>query len=98
MKKEIPDPDPWEMLTVREAAALLHVSRPTVEKHIKMNELPSVTIGRCRRIRRMDLEAFIRARRSYGWQSYEERRALSDDEPPEAYPDVEEPSGDDIPF
>ena len=31
---------PLGTLTVREAAALLHVSRPTVEKYIKAGELP----------------------------------------------------------
>jgi len=58
--------DPCEALTVREVAALLHVSRPTVEKHIKNGELPSFVMGRCRRIRRMDLEAFLESRTAYG--------------------------------
>ncbi len=62
--------DPLEMLTVRDAAALLHVSRPTVEKYIKAGELPSIRIGRCRRIRRTDLEAFLERRTAHGWQKH----------------------------
>lgn len=49
--------DPLEALTVREAAPLLRVSRPTVEKYIKARELPSVRIGRCRRIHPNSLPA-----------------------------------------
>jgi len=54
--------DPLESLSVREVAALLHVSRPTVEKYIKLCKLPSVLIGRCRRIRRIDLADFLERR------------------------------------
>lgn len=63
--------DPLEALTVRQAAAVLHVSRPTVEKYIRAGELPSALIGRCRRIRRADLEAFLLRRTSYGWRPYQ---------------------------
>ncbi len=85
--------DPLEALTVREAAALLHVSRPTVEKYIKARELPSVQIGRCRRIPRVDLEVFIEQRKAYGWRSYR----------PEPTATFEQPvqwagEGEDIPF
>ncbi len=98
MKKGISDPDPCETLTVKAVAELLHVSQPTIRKYIKRSQLPSVTIGRCRRIPRIDLETFVEARRSYGWRSYDERRTVSNHEPPEAYPDADEPGGDDIPF
>lgn len=60
--------DPLEAVTVREAAALLHVSRPTVEKYIKNGSLPSIVIGRCRRIRRADLEAFMAEHTEHGWR------------------------------
>ena len=62
--------DPLEALTVKEVAEILHVSRPTVEKHIKTGELPSVQIGRCRRVRRVDLQSFLEGRWTYEWQSY----------------------------
>ena len=75
--------DPLELLTVREAAALLHVSRPTVEKYIKRGELRSILIGRCRRIPRVDLEAFLECRTGHGWQPYEPEPDPSVDEPTE---------------
>lgn len=62
--------DPLETLTVKEAAALLHVSRPTLVKYIKAGQLPSLTLGRCRRIRRTDLERFLGLRTRYGWQRH----------------------------
>ena len=76
--------DPCELLPVREAAELLHVSRPTVEKYIKEGVLPSFVIGRCRRIRRVDLEAFLESRCTYGWQRYRSEQRQVD--PPTAYP------------
>ena len=60
--------DPLEAVTVREAAELLHVSRPTLEKYIKAGELPSIVIGRCRRIRRADLETFMAEHTGHGWR------------------------------
>ncbi len=60
--------DPLETLTVKEAAALLHVSRPTLVKYIKAGQLPSLTLGRCRRIRRADLERFLGLRTRCGWE------------------------------
>ena len=65
--------DPLETLTVRQAAALLHVSRPTVEKYIKSGELPSLAIGRCRRIRRADLEVFLERRLTYDYSPMDNR-------------------------
>ena len=74
MDKAISTFDPLEAVTVREAAAMLHLSRPTLEKFIKGGELPSVLIGRCRRIRRVDLSDFIERRTAYGWQRYQPDR------------------------
>ncbi len=75
--------DPLEALTIREVAALLHCSEPTVRKHIKLGELPSIQIGRCRRIRRVDLGAFLESRIAYGWQRHEPRQPRPPDEPVE---------------
>jgi excisionase family DNA binding protein len=79
MRSENRTYDPLEMVTVREAAALLGVSRPTVEKYIKMGNIPSVRIGRCRRIRRRDVESFIRERTQWGWTPYESSAAKASD-------------------
>lgn len=73
--------DPCEALTIREAARLLSVSRPTVEKYVKAGELPSALIGRCRRIRRADLEAFLERRTAYGWRRHEPEPPRPDDAP-----------------
>ena len=93
MNEQISTFDPLETLTIPESAALLHVSRPTVTKYIKNGELPSVLIGRCRRIRRTDLEAFIERRTAYGWRAYVPEAARPADTP-RAWPD----EADDIPF
>ena len=92
MNKQILTSDPLETLKIREAAALLHVSHPTVTKYIKNGELPSMLIGRCRRIRRTDLEAFIERRTAYGWREYVPEAPTTDQ--PTAWAD----EGDDIPF
>lgn len=68
MNEQIVRYDPLEMLTVREAAKLLHVSRPTIEKYVKSGALPSVILGRCRRIRRADLDTFLAERTECGWR------------------------------
>jgi excisionase family DNA binding protein len=78
MRNEIPDFDELEAVTVREAAALLHVSEPTVRKYIKNRELPSAMIGRCRRIRRGDLAAFLDGRTAYGWHRHEPEAVSND--------------------
>jgi len=75
--------DPLEAVTVRQAAALLHVSRPTVEKHIKAGELPSALIGRCRRIRRRDLETLLDRRTAYDWPRHEPQPSRAVDPPME---------------
>jgi len=62
------DYDELEALSVREVAALVHVSRPTVEKWIKNGELVSLHLGGCRRVMRSDLQSFMELRRRWGWQ------------------------------
>ena len=48
------------LLTVKEAAWILQISRTTVYELIYAGVLVSVKIGKCRRIRRNDLETYVR--------------------------------------
>jgi excisionase family DNA binding protein len=48
------------LLTVKEAAWILQISRTTVYELIYAGVLVSVKIGTCRRIRRNDLESYVR--------------------------------------
>ena len=48
------------LLTVKEAAWILQISRTTVYERIYAGVLVSVKIGTCRRIRRNDLESYVR--------------------------------------
>jgi excisionase family DNA binding protein len=48
------------LLTVVEAAEVLSVGRSTVYELIYAKQLPSVKIGNCRRIKRSDLETYVR--------------------------------------
>jgi excisionase family DNA binding protein len=50
------------LLTVEETAAALRVCTRTVRRAIKSGELPAVRLGRQYRIRRRDLEWFLRQR------------------------------------
>jgi excisionase family DNA binding protein len=47
------------LLTVKEAAWILQISRTTVYELIYAGILSSVKIGSCRRIRRSDLEDYV---------------------------------------
>ena len=47
------------VLTVSEVASILHVTPPTVRKHIKENDLPHVKIGKLVRIPKNSLLAFL---------------------------------------
>lgn len=47
------------LLTVKEAARVLQISRTTVYELIYAGALSSVKIGTCRRIRRSDLENYV---------------------------------------
>lgn len=49
-----------EALTVPEVMAALRISRSTLYDLIRTRELPSFTIGRCRRISRDSLADYIR--------------------------------------
>lgn len=51
-------------LTVSQVRAELGVGQSTVEGLLARGELPSFTVGRCRRVLRRDLEAFIAERRT----------------------------------
>jgi excisionase family DNA binding protein len=47
------------LLTVKDAARILQISRTTVYELIYAGVLLSVKIGTCRRIRRNDLETYV---------------------------------------
>jgi putative molybdopterin biosynthesis protein len=46
-------------VTVEEAAHLLRVGRTLVYEQVRLGALPSVRVGRCRRIAVVDLERFV---------------------------------------
>ena len=48
-----------ELLTVEEVEQRLKIGRTKVYELINRGDLPSVTIDRCRRVLRSDLNAFI---------------------------------------
>ena len=48
------------LITVPEAARRLAISRSHLYQHLQRGTLPSVHLGRARRIRVMDLEAFVK--------------------------------------
>jgi excisionase family DNA binding protein len=48
------------LLTVREVAEILGISRSTVYEFLYACRFPSVRIGNSRRVRRSDLETFVR--------------------------------------
>jgi len=50
------------LLTAEQAARLLNVSRSRIYEWIQSGELPSVTLGRSRRITRSALERFVAER------------------------------------
>ena len=56
MDEEFEKCDSCMTVTVQQAAALVGVSRPTLEKHLKAGELPSVVVGRRRLILKTDLK------------------------------------------
>jgi excisionase family DNA binding protein len=51
---------PSMLFTVREVAEILGISRSTVYELLYARRFPSVRIGNCRRVRRSDLETFVR--------------------------------------
>lgn len=50
------------LLTISEVAESLRLSKRTVELLLASNQIPSISIGRSRRVRKTDLETFA----SYG--------------------------------
>ena len=48
-----------EFYTANELAALLAVSRKTIDRIVRRDDLPCYRIGRARRFRRSDIEAFL---------------------------------------
>lgn len=50
--------DPW-VLTPEQVAEVLSLSRSTAYHLIETGELPSVRIGRLRRVRKVDLERWV---------------------------------------
>lgn len=53
-----------ELLTVEQVADILKIGRTTVYELMTAGDLPSVTIRRCRRVLRSDLNAYIARLRS----------------------------------
>ena len=47
------------LLTLEEAAYELSIGRSLLYEHVLRGDLPSIKLGRCRRIRRLDLERFV---------------------------------------
>lgn len=54
-------PRPTDLLTVKQVAALLHVSPMTVYRRVHNGELRALKIGRAFRVRRDDATAFIQS-------------------------------------
>jgi len=52
-----------QLITVEEAARRLSIARSHVYRYLERGELPSLLIGRCRRVAVQDLEEFVRRRR-----------------------------------
>lgn len=68
-----------EELTTTAAAKLLGISRPTLMRKIKSNEIPARKVGTHTRVRTSDVLAEQRARRQRQLAAFEELRALEDD-------------------
>jgi excisionase family DNA binding protein len=57
------------LLTINEAADRLALSRATVQRLVARGDVPTVTIGRARRVAVHDLHAFVSALPRTGGQS-----------------------------
>jgi len=55
--------EPGDLLTVPEAADLLHVKPSTIRAWLTQSKLPRIKLGRLTRILRQDCEALVRAGR-----------------------------------
>ena len=58
--------DSIRLLTLDEAAALLQVSKPTLQRMIKINELPAFKVGGQWRLREAQLRQWVEHRESSG--------------------------------
>lgn len=58
--------DSIRLLTLDEAAALLHVSKRTLQRMIKINELPAFKVGGQWRLRESQLRQWVEHRESNG--------------------------------
>ena len=61
----IPRSDDLVFFTVKEVAEILQISRSTVHNLIKTGELKAVQIGRAVRVKRADLDEYIRKNSTY---------------------------------
>lgn len=59
------------LISVNHVAAELGLSRETVERHIRLGNLPSVRIGRRILVERAELDSFIASRRQPGKRAVE---------------------------
>jgi excisionase family DNA binding protein len=62
-KIDLSNPPNFDLYTIGDVAAILHVSRKSVSKWIKMNALPAIRLGPGQRLLRVhsdDLDAFIK--------------------------------------
>jgi excisionase family DNA binding protein len=57
-----------QLVSVKEAAAMLSVSPSGVRRWIRLGLLPAVKVGSLTRVRVSDLEAFLRPRAQAGGQ------------------------------
>lgn len=58
------DREPFRFLTLREAAALLHVSTRTVERMIRLNQFPAFKVGGQWRVRESQFTEWIQERQN----------------------------------
>lgn len=58
------DREPFRFLTLREAAALLHVSTRTVERMIRLSQFPAFKVGGQWRVRESQFTEWIQERQN----------------------------------
>lgn len=76
LTKRAPATEP--ALTTQEAATYLGVSRPHVIKLVEQGELPCELVGTHRRLRRTDLDAYLRRRRERQAEAVSEIQRLGE--------------------
>ena len=80
--------------TVKQVAEALHVSQPTVREWLKRGDLPSVLVGKVRRVLLDDLRRFIMERRTFSFRAG--RNSTCPPPPEEPDPEGGEGGHDDI--